>query len=86
MLAAVLDDVQAFALAWVQRLVPLQYLRVAQDTVERRAQLVAHVGQEGALGLIGSLGHPPRSAFRLSLLAFGQVEHKGDAVFLRAFQ
>ncbi|MEZ4429109.1 MAG: hypothetical protein R3A51_15670 [Nannocystaceae bacterium] len=32
-----------------------QQLAVADDRVQRRAQLVAHVGQEGALGLVGRL-------------------------------
>ena len=34
----------------------LEHLAVADDGVERRAQLVAHVGQECALGLIGLVG------------------------------
>ena len=34
----------------------LQHLAVADDGVERRAQLVAHVGEEGALGAAGGLG------------------------------
>ena len=34
----------------------LEHLAVADDGVERRAQLVAHVGQEGALGPVGGLG------------------------------
>ncbi len=34
----------------------LEQLGEANDGVQRRAQLVAHVGQEGALGLIGGVG------------------------------
>ena len=34
----------------------LQHLAVADDRVERRAQLVAHVGEEGALRLVGLYG------------------------------
>ena len=34
----------------------LQHFAVADDGVERGAQLVAHVGQEGALGPVGDLG------------------------------
>ena len=34
----------------------LEDLGVAEDAVERGAQLVAHIGQEDALGLIGRLG------------------------------
>ena len=81
-----LDHVQAFDFPFAQRLVALQYLGIAQNTVQRSAQLVAHVGQEGVLGLIGRFGCPPRCSLRLGLFAFGQVEHEGDAVFLRAFQ
>ncbi len=36
--------------------VTLQNLRVADDAVEWRAQLVAHIGEEASLGLIGVLG------------------------------
>ena len=39
-----------------RRVAAQQDLRVAQDAVERRAQLVAGVGQEGALRAAGSLG------------------------------
>src|SRR3954447_4114525 len=35
----------------------LEHLAVADDGVERGAKLVAHVGEEGALGLIGVVGH-----------------------------
>ena len=34
----------------------VQHLGVAQDGVERRAQLVAHIGQKQALGLVGGFG------------------------------
>ncbi len=49
-----LDDLHQFSLGLVQ---PAQRQGVghAQDTVERRADLVAHVGQEGALGPVRRL-------------------------------
>ena len=40
----------------VQRAIALQQLRVAEHAVERRAQLVAHVGQELALRARRGLG------------------------------
>ena len=45
--------------ALAARVLP-QHLAVAEDGVERRAQLVAHVGQELALGEVGRLGRRPR--------------------------
>ena len=43
-------------------LVALQQLREAEDGVERRAQLVAHRGQELALGRARGLGEGARGA------------------------
>ena len=48
----------------------LEHLAVADDGVERRAQLVAHVGQEGALGAVR--GH--RLVARERQLALGLLE------------
>ena len=56
MLAAALDRAQAAFLARVEAAVEPQDLRIAEDAVERRAQLVAHVGEKRALGAIGHLG------------------------------
>ena len=54
-LAAAVDRFQVLALRRGQVGVTRQQLAEAQDGVERRAQLVAHVGQENALGLVGGL-------------------------------
>ena len=43
-------------------------LREADDGVERRAQLVAHIGEEFRLGAVGGLG-----ARFLLMIAFGEV-------------
>ena len=54
-LAALLDGGQA-AVTSGSKLPPLEDLGIAQDAVEGRAQLVAHIRQEAALGTIGRLG------------------------------
>ncbi len=54
-LAAALDPGDALALIRRQRRVTPQQLRVAEDAVERRAQLVTHVRQEFRLRAIGRL-------------------------------
>jgi hypothetical protein len=54
--AALMDGVDARQLAFAERLVPLQDLREAEDAVQRRAQVMAHVGEERALRLVGDLG------------------------------
>ncbi len=52
----------------------LQDLRIADDGVQRRAQLVAHIGQELGLGLVGLFGGVARLLDRsLGLLARGDV-------------
>ena len=43
----------------------LQHLAVADDGVQRRAQLVAHVGEELALGAVGGLRRVLRLEQRL---------------------
>jgi len=50
------DDAEAFALPRRGGLVRGEDLRVADDGVERRAQFVAHAGDEVALGTRGGLG------------------------------
>src|SRR5215213_2491216 len=54
MLAALLNDVQASRHVAIQALAH-EDLGVAEDAIERRAQLVAHAGQEGALSPISRL-------------------------------
>ena len=49
--AAGRDRVERFAMIRRQRAVALQQLRVAEDAVQRRPELVAHVGEELALRL-----------------------------------
>ena len=63
-LAALEHLLDALAMALGQRLllVALQQLREAEDRVERRAQLVAHRGQELALGGVRGLGQRARLA------------------------
>ena len=47
-------------LPFAQGLVALQDLGVAENAVERRAQFMAHVGQERALGRVGRFGRSSR--------------------------
>ena len=55
-----------------------KHLAVADDRVERRTQLVAHVGEERALGAVGALGRLLGAAqLLLGALALGDVP--GDA-------
>ncbi len=56
MLAALVHGRNAFLLRLGQALVALENLRVAENAVERRAQLVAHARQKFALGAISRLG------------------------------
>ena len=56
MLAALLDGGHGPALALGEFGVVPEDLGVSQDGVHRRADFVAHVGQEDALGAVGSLG------------------------------
>ena len=55
-LAAAGNGVNLLLLVRIQCLVALQNLRKTDDGVERCADFVAHVGQEGALGLVGGFG------------------------------
>ena len=79
-------------LAIVQRLA-FQQLRGSHDAIHRRADLVAHGGQEGRFGIVGGLGLLPRALCRVALLAqvalalaqFGDVgEERYAAAGLRA--
>ena len=54
-LAGLADDLQARALFRAER-VRLHHLRHSEHAVQGRADLVAHGGQEGALGHVGRLG------------------------------
>ena len=57
--AGAVDLVQRSACSGVASGAP-QEVGEADDGVHRRADLVAHVGEEGALGLVGGLGPLPR--------------------------
>ena len=63
----------------------LEHLAVADDRVERRAQLVAHVGEELALGAVGDLGGVLRAEqFFLGAAAVGDVGVRADPLADRA--
>jgi len=55
-LSAAVDDGQVLLLLGRQRSVVRHQVGKAQDGVQRRAQLVAHVRQEHTLGAVGGLG------------------------------
>ena len=75
-----MDRVHEFALLRVERGV-LQQLGHAEDAVHRRADLVAHVGQELALGPAGGLGALPGLEQRgLSPSAVDELLRTGDAI------
>ena len=76
-LGRILDDAQVLALHGRQ-LGSQQQLRHADDGVHRRADLVAHVRQEGALGAAGGFGRLHRLSLRvLHLFALRDVD--GDS-------
>ncbi|EKD33713.1 MAG: hypothetical protein ACD_75C02620G0002 [uncultured bacterium] len=56
MFATPVDRVQILALSGFQGMGSLHQLRIAENGVERRAQLVAHVGQKLTLRLVGGIG------------------------------
>ena len=71
------DRLERLALCGVQAAVALQELRVAEHAVQRRSQLVAHVGQELALGARRRLGRLLRAAeLGVALAAIGDVPEK----------
>jgi hypothetical protein len=51
-----LDDGEPLVLPFRQAAVELEHLRETDHRIERRAQFVAHAGEEGALGAVGDLG------------------------------
>ncbi len=55
MLAAAIDDIQTFELRFGQRGLLAQQTGETEDGVQRRAQLVAHAGEKGALGPVRHL-------------------------------
>ena len=77
-----MDDADAFALVGREPRVARQKLRVADDAVERRAQLVAHRGEEGALGPAGRLRLIARR--REIARALGDDAFEAEALALRA--
>ena len=81
MLARAVDLLQVgdgMLLAQVLRVL-LQHFAVTDDGIERRAQLVAHVGEKGALGPIGLLGGG------FGLLGFGGGAGQFGGPFLHFF-
>ena len=78
--APALEDVlDALALLAAASSVELEQLREAEDGVQRRAQLVAHAGQELALGPVRPLGQglrplPVRTLALELLVGVGQLE------------
>ena len=61
MFAGLIDFLQPRQLRFGQALAP-QQIDHAIDGIERRADFVAHVGKEGALGTVGRFGFVPRQA------------------------
>ena len=55
-LAAGMDDLHVFALVACQAIVAAHDLGEAQDGIQRRTELMAHICQEGTFRLVGSLG------------------------------
>ncbi|KFB69802.1 MAG: hypothetical protein CAPSK01_000515 [Candidatus Accumulibacter vicinus] len=84
MLATAMHSGQVLPLSWRELFatdpgVAQQHVGEAQHGVQRRAQFVAHVGQEGALGLVRRLGRILGLGQRFRLLgqcarAFGNLE------------
>ena len=82
MLAGIVDQLRVFLAArriQHQHVLLHDHLGEADDGVERRAQFVAHGGEETRLGRIRLLGGGARQFERLLLqLAVGDVAHHGD--------
>ncbi len=78
------DHPQTFLLLRSERWIAVHQLAKAQDGIEGRAQFVAHIGQEDALGPVGGLGRLLSffgglfglSQFLLSSYPRGDVLHK----------
>ncbi len=84
-----MDGPHRAALALVQARVAREQLRIAQNGVERRAQLVAHIGEEHGLRLVGALrrglGELQRAALAFEFLkppGFAFAEHSQQIVAL----
>ncbi len=82
MLAGIVDQLRVFPAArriQHQRVFLHDHFGEADDGVERRAQFVAHGGEEAGLGRIRLLGGGARQIERLFLhLSVGDVAHHGD--------
>ena len=82
MLAGIVDQLRVFLAARGidhQHVFLHDHLGETDDGVERRAQFVAHGGEEAGLGRIRLLGGGARQFERLLLeLAVGDVAHHGD--------
>ena len=82
MLAGIVDQLRVFLAARGidhQHVFLHDHLGEADDGVERRAQFMAHGGEEAGLGRIRLLGGGARQFERLFLeLAVGDVAHHGD--------
>ena len=81
-IAGIVDQLGVFAAARAVEPHPLlvdQHVGEADDGVERRAQLVAHIGEELDLGGVGVVGLGAGALQRLLLvLALGDVAHHRD--------
>ena len=88
MLAGIVDQLRVFLAARGiehHHVFLHDHLGEADDGVQRRAQFVAHGGEEAGLGGIGLLGGGARQFERLLLhLAVGDVAHHGDDLGLGA--
>ena len=66
------------------KLAVAQKLRHADDAVHRGANLVAHVGEEGRFGPVGSLGRLARGQkVGLLLLGMGDIDPQANAATIR---
>ena len=87
MLAGIIDELRVFlALGGIdhQHVFLYDHLGKTDDGVQRRAQFVAHGGEEAGLGRIRLFGSGARQFERLLLhLAVGDVAHHGDHLGLR---
>ena len=83
MMAGIVDQAGIFVAALGiehQRRLLHQHLGEADDGVERRAQFVAHGGEEAALGGVGAFGLGMRASIERLLLRFalGDIAQDGD--------
>ena len=82
MLAGIVDQLRVFLAprrVQHQRILLHDHLGEADDRIQRRAQLMAHGGEEARLGGVGGFRGAAREIERLLLhLAVGDVAHHGD--------